>query len=69
MQKALDIDPAYKDARRLLTSLQLRRFAWIIGIVAVMLGLPLVLIFVRRRQRRSKPGPNTGWGPEATEHM
>ena len=56
VRRALEIDPEYKDAQRLLRSLHLRRFAWIIGIVAVMLGLPLVLAFVRRRQRRSKPG-------------
>lgn len=54
VQRALEIDPDYKDAQRLLRSLHLRRFAWLVGIVAVILGSPLVLAFVRHRLNRSK---------------
>jgi hypothetical protein len=57
VQKALEIDPAYEDAQWLLMSLRFRRFAWVGGILASMVGLALVLAFVRRRQHRSKPGP------------
>ena len=55
VRRVLEIDPKHKDAKRLLRSLQLRRYAWIIGSAAVLLGLPLVIVFIRRRRHGSNP--------------
>jgi tetratricopeptide (TPR) repeat protein len=52
IRKALSINPGYGDAQRLLTSLQLHRFAWIIGLVAVVVVLLLGGVLVRRRKAR-----------------
>ena len=54
VRRALEIDPRLSGASELLIRLQLRRFAWMIGIVALILGWQLVLIFIRRL-RRFKP--------------
>ena len=51
VQKALEIDPRNRRASQLLMSLQLRRFAWLIGIVVLIVGWQLFLIFLRRLHR------------------
>jgi len=50
VQTALDIDPGYRDARRLLRNLQLLRFGWIIGLVAIAGVLLAGIVLVRRRR-------------------
>lgn len=54
VRRALEINPRKRGASQLLIRLQLRRFAWLIGIVALILGWLLVLI-VFRRLNRFKP--------------
>ena len=51
VRKALDIDPRNRGASELLIRLQLRRFAWMIGILALLLGWQLILILFRRLDR------------------